>query len=62
MNDTPHSIAVWCTEQDNKVKNLQNICLDKFEQHKSEITDLLVRLSEIETELKNLHKDCISMF
>jgi hypothetical protein len=57
MKDTPHSIALWCNDQDEKVKALQDICLDHpLDQEAKEI---LIRLSQIQEEIEMLSSDCI---
>jgi hypothetical protein len=56
MEDTPHSIALWCDEQDKRVKVLQDVCLDN--ELDEEAKKLLIRLSEIQDELKELSREC----
>jgi len=54
--DTPHSIALWCSDQDEKIKTLQDICLDNpLDQ---EARSILIRLTQIQEELKELSIDC----
>jgi hypothetical protein len=56
MEDTPHSILLWCNEQDEKVKSLQDVCLDRpLDQEAKEI---LTRLSQLQEEIELLSKDC----
>ena len=54
--DTSHSIALWCSDQDDKIKALQDICLDNpLDQ---EAKDILSRLISIQREVENLYKEC----
>jgi len=56
MNETPHSIALWCDDQEDKIKALQDICLDNpLDQEAKEI---LTRLTQIQEEIEMLSKDC----
>jgi len=56
MNETPHSIALWCDDQEEKIKALQDICLDNpLDQEAKEI---LTRLTQIQEEIEMLFKDC----
>jgi len=56
MEDTPHSIALWCSEQDNKIKALQDICLDN--PLDEEAKTILKNLIDIQEKLSKLYKDC----
>jgi hypothetical protein len=54
--DTPHSILLWCNDQDEKVKALQDICLDNpLDEEAKEILRNLVKLQE---KIEKLSKDC----
>ena len=56
MEDTSHSIALWCSDQDNKIKALQDICLDNpLDQ---EAKDILIRLTQIQRKVESLYKEC----
>ena len=56
MEDTPHSIALWCNEQDEKIKTLQDICLDN--PLDDEAKQILKNLIDIQEKLSKLYKDC----
>jgi hypothetical protein len=56
VEDTPHSIALWCSDQEDKIKALQDICLDNpLDQ---EARDILIRLTQIQQEVENIYKEC----
>jgi hypothetical protein len=56
MNETTHSTLLWCSDQEDKIKALQDICLDNpLDQ---EAREILTRLTEIQKEVENLSKDC----
>ena len=46
----------WCSEMDNQVKMLQNICLDN--PLDEEAKGILKRLTKIQEELETLSKNC----
>jgi hypothetical protein len=54
--DSPYSIALWCNDQDERIKELQNICLDN--PLDEEAKGILKNLVEIQKKLSNLYKDC----
>jgi hypothetical protein len=56
MEDTPHSILLWCQDQDEKIKELQNICLDN--PLDDEAKDILKNLVEIQEKIAKLCKEC----
>jgi len=56
MEDTPHSIALWCNDQEEKIKELQNICLDN--PLDEEAKQILKNLVEIQEKVSNLYTDC----
>ena len=56
MMDTPHSIALWCNEQDEKIKVLQNICLDN--PLDEEAKTILKNLTNIQKDLSKLYREC----
>ena len=53
---TPHSVALWCSEQEEVIKQLQNICLDN--PLDEEAKSILKRLVDIQNELDILYKNC----
>ena len=56
MEGTPHSIALWCSDQNERIKALQDICLDNpLDQ---EAKDILIRLTQIQRKVENLYKEC----
>jgi hypothetical protein len=56
MNESPHSILLWCDDQEEKIKALQDICLDNpLDQ---EAKDILIRLTQIQRKVENLYKEC----
>jgi hypothetical protein len=56
MEDTPHSIALWCNEQEDLIKALQNICLDN--PLDEEAKGILKNLVDIQKDLSKLFKEC----
>ena len=56
MNNTNYSTILWCDDQENKIKALQDICLDN--PMDQEAIEILTRLTEIQKEIENLSKDC----
>lgn len=56
MTDTPHSISLWCDDQEEKIKALQDICLDNSLDQ--EAREILTRLTQIQEEIEILSKDC----
>jgi hypothetical protein len=57
MEDTPHSITLWCSEQEDRIKALQDICLDNpLDQ---EAKDILIRLTQIQRKVESLYKECV---
>lgn len=58
MENTPHSILLWCNDQDEKIKALQDICLDN--PLDEEAKTILKNLIDIQEKLSKLYKDCES--
>ena len=56
MEDTPHSILLWCQDQDEKIKELQNICLDN--PLDEEAKSILKRLVDTQKKIAKLYKEC----
>ena len=56
MNESIHSTLLWCSDQEDKIKALQDICLDN--PLDKEAREILTRLTEIQKEIENLTKDC----
>jgi len=56
MEETPHSIALWCNTQEEKIKELQNICLDN--PLDDEAKTILKNLVDIQKKLSKLYKEC----
>ena len=54
--DSLHSTALWCSEQEEVIKQLQNICLDN--PLDEEAKGILKRLVDIQNELDILYKNC----
>lgn len=56
MKDTPHSIALWCNDQEEKIKELQNICLDN--PLDDEAKKILKSLVDTQEKIAKLYKEC----
>jgi len=56
MNNTNHSTILWCSDQEDKIRALQNICLDN--PLDKEAKEILTRLTQIQEEIEMLSKDC----
>ena len=54
--DSIHATALWCSEQEEVIKQLQNICLDN--PLDEEAKGILKRLVDIQNELDILYKNC----
>ena len=56
MEDTPHSIALWCNDQDEKIKALQDICLDN--PLDDETKKILKNLIDVQKKISKLYQEC----
>lgn len=52
---TNYETVTWCDEQINRIKGLQDICLDNF--NNKEIKKTLKRLSIIQAEIEDLYAE-----
>jgi len=56
VEDTPHSIALWCNDQDEKIKALQDICLDN--PLDDETKKILKNLIDVQKKISKLYQEC----
>ena len=56
MNNDIYNTAIWCNEATDKVKGLQDICLDHIDD--PDMIDTIKRLSAIQKEIEILAKEC----